>query len=729
MSFEIPTWPKITGALGSTTTEFGASDWANLISDYLNGENLALVDVSKLPVIGSLTKFKNEKLALYDTDGSHYISFSADDIDTGANRKIKFRRMNSPFTDDYAVLEGMPQTIINKTIDSDLNTITNISNTQIKSGAAIPYSKLNLTGTILNADVNASAAIVTTKLADSTNFVLTTRANTFGDFDNTFKDNRLKINNPADTFAYTIIAAAIAANRNLTLPLLTGNDTVVAEAHAATLTNKTIDADGTGNSITNIENADIKAAAGIVTTKLADSTNFVLTTRANSFGDFDNTFKDNRLKINNPADTFAYTIIGAAIAANRNLTLPLLTGNDVVVTEAFAQALSNKSIDADTNTITNIENADIKAAAGIVTSKLADSSNFVLKTLDNSFGAHYQDFTKMTAPGNPGANDIRLYVDTSDTHLKIRNNAGTVVDLHTGGGGATNLDGLTDVVISSPSTGQVIKYNGTNWINDTDATGGGGGALDDVTDVTITSIAANQAIVRNGANTAYINALIADANITAHTSTKVTITAKGQLNSAIVYNDQANVFGANNQTIPIANLLLSNNSNTGAFGVQASLTGTRVWSMPNSSTNIMGHDTTDTMINKTYNTTDNTLTATSQATGDILANNGTKFVRKARGSGLQVLRTNSGATDIEWASLDSERTGKATANGNASTTVFNIAHGLGATPSYAFISVGQSGSAFIGTQYTVDGTNIVVTFASAPASGTGNVIIYWRVIA
>ena len=28
-----------------------------------------------------------------------------------------------------------------------------------------------------------------------------------------------------------------------------------------TLTNKTIDADGTGNSITNIENADIKAAA------------------------------------------------------------------------------------------------------------------------------------------------------------------------------------------------------------------------------------------------------------------------------------------------------------------------------------------------------------------------------------------------------------------------------------------------------------------------------------
>lgn len=36
-----------------------------------------------------------------------------------------------------------------------------------------------------------------------------------------------------------------------------------------------------------------------------------------------------------------------------------------------------------------------------------------------------------------------------------------------------NLDGLSDVVISTPMTNQVLKYNGTNWINDTDATGGG----------------------------------------------------------------------------------------------------------------------------------------------------------------------------------------------------------------------------------------------------------------
>ena len=37
------------------------------------------------------------------------------------------------------------------------------------------------------------------------------------------------------------------------------------------------------------------------------------------------------------------------------------------------------------------------------------------------------------------------------------------------------LNDLSDVSISSLSSGQVLKYNGTNWVNDTDNTGSGGG--------------------------------------------------------------------------------------------------------------------------------------------------------------------------------------------------------------------------------------------------------------
>ena len=44
----------------------------------------------------------------------------------------------------------------------------------------------------------------------------------------------------------------------------------------------------------------------------------------------------------------------------------------------------------------------------------------------------------------------------------------------TAGVSITNLDSLTDVTITTPTTGQVLKYNGSIWINDVDAVSGGG---------------------------------------------------------------------------------------------------------------------------------------------------------------------------------------------------------------------------------------------------------------
>ena len=43
------------------------------------------------------------------------------------------------------------------------------------------------------------------------------------------------------------------------------------------------------------------------------------------------------------------------------------------------------------------------------------------------------------------------------------------------------IQDLSNVTITSPSNGQVLKWNGTEWINDTDATGGGGGGGASVT--------------------------------------------------------------------------------------------------------------------------------------------------------------------------------------------------------------------------------------------------------
>jgi hypothetical protein len=49
-------------------------------------------------------------------------------------------------------------------------------------------------------------------------------------------------------------------------------------------------------------------------------------------------------------------------------------------------------------------------------------------------------------------------------------------------GGSSTLADLTDVTITSPTTGQVLKYNGTAWVNDTDATGAGGGSSVTISD-------------------------------------------------------------------------------------------------------------------------------------------------------------------------------------------------------------------------------------------------------
>ena len=97
-----------------------------------------------------------------------------------------------------------------------------------------------------------------------------------------------------------------------------------------------------------------------------------------------------------------------------------------------------------------------------------------------------------------GANLRLTGSDASTDNVKLaagsnvtisRTNADTITIAATGDGGAVQLNELTDVVITgTPSTGQVLKYDGTNWVNGTDATGGGGSAttLDELTDVVIT---------------------------------------------------------------------------------------------------------------------------------------------------------------------------------------------------------------------------------------------------
>lgn len=60
------------------------------------------------------------------------------------------------------------------------------------------------------------------------------------------------------------------------------------------------------------------------------------------------TILNSNFKIRNPANTFGYSFVSSAIIANRNITLPLLTTNDIFVFESFTQTLTNKTLGSGT---------------------------------------------------------------------------------------------------------------------------------------------------------------------------------------------------------------------------------------------------------------------------------------------------------------------------------------------------------------------------------------------
>lgn len=76
------------------------------------------------------------------------------------------------------------------------------------------------------------------------------------------------------------------------------------------------------------------------------------------------------------------------------------------------------------------------------------------------------------------------------------------------------------------------------------------------------------------------------------------------------------------------------------------------------------------------------------------------------------------------ATVQTSASGKSTQSGNGATTAFTIAHGLSTTPSTVRVTPGHSASAIL-FYVTADATNITVTFSSAPASASNNVVLNW----
>jgi len=105
-----------------------------------------------------------------------------------------------------------------------------------------------------------------------------------------------------------------------------------------------------------------------------------------------------------------------------------------------------------------------------------------------------------TAPTGSFAGD--LWYDSTTLGLFIYY-GGNWVELNADTG-AEELSDLFDIEFANLASGQVLKYNGEKWVNDTDNAGTSISSINDINDVTITSVANGQVLKWNGS--AWVNA-------------------------------------------------------------------------------------------------------------------------------------------------------------------------------------------------------------------------------
>lgn len=241
-------------------------------------------------------------------------------------------------------------------------------------------------------------------------------------------------------------------------------NTFIASA-TKTLTNTTFDADGSGNSISNIENADIKSGAAIDASKLADgsvsNTEFQylgsvtsdIQTQIDAKQGSDSTltalasYNTNGLFTQTAADTFTGRTItggtgvditnGDGVSGN-----PTVAISSAVTTLTGSQTLTNK-------TLTTPQINGVKLAYVSKTGNYTATATDTYINVDATGGA-----VTITLPAASGNTGLEINVKKIDSSVN-----GVIID----GNGSETIDGATTRTIAVQYTAYTLVCTGSSW--------------------------------------------------------------------------------------------------------------------------------------------------------------------------------------------------------------------------------------------------------------------------